>query len=327
MSNATPNNRIVMISLARKVHAGQVGYAATVGLMHHLAPAMLAKIQKIEGDPAADAGTAARKGSQLVYRASVEATGDAEAALMNFSDTTVKEYLDGYRSVLQGILGKKANDGWVTAGFPAGSTAVPRKHEERHTLLATARGYLDLHPTYEVTLPRDPGPPLAITAAQALALHTQMQTAFTLISTRTGEQTVTKTARDADVDALFDEVSMTIAELRDLLTDTDPRWENFGLNIPANPNPPEGVTALTVTAAGPGREHLAWPYTPRAEYFRVFLKRVGTDTEFINVADPRDLEYTHKGLTAGSTIETYVVPMNDGGAGPASPTVTKVVGA
>ena len=45
--------------------------------------------------------------------------------------------------------------------------------------------------------------------------------AFTLISTRTGEQTVTKAARDADVAALFDEVSMTIAELRDLLTDTD----------------------------------------------------------------------------------------------------------
>jgi hypothetical protein len=197
----------------------------------------------------------------------------------------------------------------------------------RHTLLAAARGYLAAHATYEVTLPRVPGPNMAITAAQALAAHGLMQTAFTLIDTRTAEQSLAKTARDADVAALFDEVSMTISELRDLLTDTDPRWENFGLNIPANPNPPEGVTALTVTAAGAGREHLEWPYGPRADYYRVFLKRIGTDTDFINVADPRDLEYTHKGLTAGSTIETYVVPMNDGGAGPASPTVTKVVGA
>jgi hypothetical protein len=53
----------------------------------------------------------------------------------------------------------------------------------------------------------------------------------------------------------------------------------------------------------------------RAEYYRVFLKRVGIDAEFVNVADPKDLEYTLKGLTAGSTIEVYVVPMNDGGAG------------
>jgi hypothetical protein len=87
------------------------------------------------------------------------------------------------------------------------------------------------------------------------------------------------------------------------------------------------LRALTVTAAGAGKEHAEWPYAPRAEYYRVFLKRIGTDEDFVNVADPRDLEYTHKGLTAGSTIELYVVPMNDGGAGPASPTVTKVVGA
>ena len=43
---------------------------------------MLAKILKIEGDPDALAGSAASKGSQMVYRASVEATGAAEAALM-----------------------------------------------------------------------------------------------------------------------------------------------------------------------------------------------------------------------------------------------------
>ena len=164
---------------------------------------------------------------------------------------------------------------------------MPRKHEVRHTLLAAARGYLAAHAGYEVTLPRVPGPNVPITAAQALAAHGLMQTAFTLISTRTGEQTVTKTARDADVAALFDEVSMTIAELRDLLTETDARWELFGLNIPANPNAPEGVTALTVTAAGAGRERAAWPYAVRADYDRVFLKRVGTDTDFVNVADPR----------------------------------------
>jgi hypothetical protein len=87
------------------------------------------------------------------------------------------------------------------------------------------------------------------------------------------------------------------------------------------------VSALTVTAAGAGRELVAWLYAVRAEYYRVFLKRVGTDADFINVDDPRDLEYTLKGLTPGTTIEVYVVPMNDGGPGPASPTVSKVVGA
>jgi hypothetical protein len=187
--------------------------------------------------------------------------------------------------------------------------------------------YLAAHAGYEVSLPQPSGPALAITAAQALVLHGQMQTAFALINTREGEQTVTKATRDADVAALYDEVSMTIAELRDVLGDADPRWELFGLNIPADPHAPEGVSALTVTAAGAGKELVAWPYVARAEYYRLFLKRTGTDADFVNVADPRDLEFTLKGLTAGSTIELYVVPMNDGGAGEASPTVVKVVGA
>jgi hypothetical protein len=77
--------------------------------------------------------------------------------------------------------------------------------------------------------------------------------------------------------------------------------------IPADPPPPEGVSALTVTAAGTGRERAEWPYSPRAEYYRVFIKRVGTDADFVNVADPKDLEHTEKGLTPGSTIEAYVV--------------------
>jgi len=114
-------------------------------------------------------------------------------------------------------------------------------------------------------------------------------------------------------------VSSTISELDDLLEATDPRWEIFGLNIPANPNPPESVATLSVTTSGTGRELSTWSYAVRAEYYRVFLKRVGVDTEFIKVADPRDLEYTVKDLTPGTSIELYVVPMNDGGPGAASP--------
>jgi hypothetical protein len=70
--------------------------------------------------------------------------------------------------------------------------------------------------------------------------------------TREGEQGITKTARDADLAARYDEVSMTIAELRDFLKANDARWEVFGLNIPADaegvpsspsPSPPPAPAA------------------------------------------------------------------------------------
>ena len=163
---------------------------------------------------------------------------------------------------------------------------------------------------------------LAITAAEALSLHAAMQAAEALIDTRKQAQSAAKLVGGGDVDGLYDEVSGTIAELRGLLSVTDPRWELFGLNIPANPTVPEGVGSLTVTAAGVGRLLAAWTYAVRAEYYRVFLKRVGVDDEAVNVADPRDLEYTLKDLTPGTTVEVFVVPMNGAGAGGASPTVS-----
>lgn len=326
-NNATPTNRTILLSLAHSIHAGQLTHAASVGLMHHLAAGMDAAIKKLEGDPAADPASAANKGSQLLYRECVDATRDAEAALRDLSDGPVKTWLDGYRTIMKGIHGSKPNAGWVAAGFAADSNAVPRKHEARRTLLGAARSYLVAHPTYEASLPQPSGPALAITAAQALALQTQMQTADTLINTRTAEQVTCKTMRDADVAALYDEVSGTTAELSDILAADDARWEVFGLNIPAHPNPPGAVASLTVTAAGAGRELASWEYATRAEYYRIFLQRIGIDPDPVNVEDARDLEYTFRDLVPGTTIKAYVIPMNDGGPGPASPTVTKVVGA
>lgn len=325
-NNATPTTRTILASLARTILAGQISHGATIDLHHHLAPEMDAAIKKLEGDPDAALGSVANKGSQLVYRDAIDTTGDAEAALTTLSDTAVKSWLEGYRKIMEGIHGKKANAGWEAAGFGQGTTAVPRNHDKRHVLLSAARAYLAAHASYEGSLPQSSGPALAITAARALVLHTEMQVAKTLITTCTATQTTAKAVRDADVDALFDEVSDTISELHEVLSDTDPLWEIFGLNIPANPNPPLGVSAFTITSAGAGRELLSWHYAVRAEYYRVFIKRVGIDAEFINVDDPKDLEYTMKNLAPGSTIEAYVVPMNGGGAGPASPTVSKVVG-
>lgn len=292
---------------------------------HHTAASLLPLILALDGDPGAAAGTAESKGTQLVYRDCIDATGDAQSALIALSDGAVKEWLEGYKKVMEQVHGRKANDGWAAAGFPGGRPSVPRNHAARQALLSAARAYLSGHAGYETDLPRKDLPPLAVTAAQALALHTQMQNAQTLIDTRTAEQALCKQARDAGVDALYDEVSGATAELHDLLPDTDARWEVFGLNIPANPTPPLAVATLTLSPAGAGRLLAEWSYAVRAEYYRVFLKTTGSPDAAVNIADPQDLEYTLKGLTSGTTVEVQVVPMNDAGAGPASPVVTAVV--
>lgn len=324
-SNATPANRIILLSLAHRIHAGQVAHEVTVGLHHHTAAVMDPKIKALEGDAAAAPGSPARSGSQLVFKNAEDATGAAQSALAVLSDGDVKTWLAGYQKVLQGLHGKRSNSGWVAAGFPQGTTSVPRQHDLRDALLNAASAYLSLHPTHEASLPQLGGPALAITSAEATSLHNAMQAAKALIDARQGAQAAAKLVRDADVEALYQEVSATINELGDLLSVTDPRWELFGLNIPANPTVPLGVGSLTLSGAGTGRLLAQWPYAVRAEYYRLFLKRVGVDEEAVNIADPKDLAFTLKDLTPGTTVEVYVVPMNGAGAGAASPTVTGVV--
>ena len=324
--NETPENQRVLLAVAKKIRAGAATLQDVIGLHHHRDTTLTTAILKLEGDPTAAPGSNANKGSQLVYKSCEDAAKDARSALKALSDGTVKNLLSAYRDVLERIHGKKHNAGWAAAGF-TDVVSVPREHDKRQSLLAAMRSYLAANAGYEASLPQPGGTPLAVTAAAALALGTTFQAAFDLINSSEAEQANCKNARDADKKGLFDEVSGTIKELNGLLAADDPRWENFGLNIPANPNPPEPVTAVTLTAVGTGREELAWTAATRATYYRLFVKVDGVDTDFRFLKRDSDLDHTLTDLTPGTTISAYVIAANPGGEAIASPTVTKVVGA
>jgi hypothetical protein len=325
--NETPENQKVLLALAKKMRAGAASLQDVIGLHHCRDTTLNAAILKLEGDPAAAPGSNENKGSQLVYKLCEDAAKDARSALKALSDGNVKKLLTAYRDVMEGIHGRKHNAGWSAAGFTDG-TSVPREHDKRQSLLAAARSYLAANPTHEVTLPQPGGvQPLAVTAAAALALGGTFQAAFDLVNTKEADQANCKNLRDADKKALFDEVSGGIGEIGRLIAADDPRWEAFGLNIPANPNPPEAVTAATLTSVGTGREELSWPAATRATYYRLFLKIHGVDTDFQFIKRDSDLDHTFTNLTPGTTISAYVIAANPGGEAVPSPTVTKVVGA
>jgi hypothetical protein len=325
-TNPTPENRPILTGLARAIYAGQLAHGTEVGLKRHLPPETDPAIKKLAGDLSAALGSPERLGSQSRYRMAIDATAKVRRDLNTLSDGAVKEWLTGYRLVMERLHGRKANTGWQAAGFRPGSTRVPGKVEDRLDLISTASAYLSAHSDYEASLPRLDLPPLQITAAASATLAAQFQVARTLLDTHESQEQTRKNERDADLRALYLKISAVINELRDALSDDDPRWELFGLNIPAHPSPPGAATGLTLTAGATGQELAEWAYAVRAEYFRLFLKIHGVDEDFVNIADPKDLEYTLKSLTPGATISVYVVPMNEAGAGPASATVTKVVG-
>ena len=324
--NETPKNLKILLAQAKAMRSGAAALQDAVGLHHHRDTTLNAAVLKLEGDPAADPGSNANKGSQLVYKMCEDAAAGARSALKDLSDGEVKTLLTGYRDVLERIHSRTHNAGWEAAGFSQ-NLRVPTNHEARQTLLAAMRSYLAANAGHEASLPQPGGPPLAVTAAAALALGATFQAAFDLVNSAEGEQENCKLLRDADKDALFREVSGTTAELRGLLAADDPRWENFGLNIPAHPNPPEPVTSVTLTALGGGREALSWTPAVRAAYYRIFIKIDGVDEDFRFLKKDEDLDHTLAELTPGATISVYVVAANEGGEAAPSPTVTKVVGA
>jgi hypothetical protein len=324
--NETPGSLKPLLALAKDQRGGAAALQAVIGLHHHTDATLNAAILKLEGDPAAAPGSNANKGSQLVFKMCEDAARDARSALKVLSDTDVKKLLTAYRDVLKNVHGSTHNAGWGAAGFTQ-NLRVPENHGERQTLLAAMRSYLAANAGHEATLPQPSGPPLAVTAAAALALGATFQAAFTLVNTKETDQETCKNLRDADQRALFLEVSGTTAELGGLLAADDPRWEAFGLNIPAHPNPPEAVGSLTMSSAGTGREALSWTAGRRASYYRIFIKIDGVDADFRHLINDDDLDYTIKDLTPGTTISVYVVAANAGGEAAPSPTVTKVVGA
>lgn len=320
--NETPQMLKPLLFLAKQLRAGATTLETVIGLPLDTAAMLNTAILAIEGDPDADADSNANKGSQLVFKMAEANTDAAITALKAYSDGAVKTLLSGYRRVIEGIHGRSHNAGWASAGFTT-KTELPGKHENRLTLLSAMRAYLAAHPDHETSLPRKDEPPLAITAAAALAVSTSFQAAFTLVHDCETAQELTKNLRDADQAALYTKVSHTITNIGLRLSDTDPRWESFGLNIPAGPNPPEAVAEATLTTISPTQERLSWPPARRATYSRLFIKVEGVDEDFRFLA--RDYDYDHilNDLPPGATVSVYVVAANAGGEAPPSPIVTK----
>ncbi len=66
----------------------------------------------------------------------------------------------------------------------------------------------------------------------------------------------------------------------DALSDDDARWEVFGLNIPANPRPPESAEELVLSSAGLGRIIAEWPPGTRSDDDRILIMIVGVDADY-----------------------------------------------
>lgn len=314
-SNATPNNLKVLRSLAHDLADGLHHIEVTINMKQNKEADLRADLLPLEGDPAATPGTAAFKGSMLVYDESQSITAAAEAAVNALSKGPVYDFLLAASDLLRGVLSRRWSSAWIPTGFPGSSTSVPVAQDQRFALLLSLKNYFTANPTYERNQPPHP----EVTAAKAAALHAQVSDARDLANLKAGQQEAAKNTRDAHKQVLYKRVMGTIAELRQVLAVDSPHWETLGLNIPANPTPPEAVAAVTLTAAGTGRILAEWARPKRAERYRVLRQIVGTDPDFVEADVVEALEVTLKQLPPGAVVKVKIVATNEGGDAAASP--------
>lgn len=320
-NNETPDILEVLCALARDIAGGLHTIQATIGMSQNTEAKILADLKPLEGDPAAAPGSAAFKGSILVYDEAQSTNGAAENALALLNDGDVYEFLIQASDVLGGILGRRWNDAWLPTGFPGNSTAVPRTQDARYALLFALKNYFTANPTHELIQPPHP----EVSAARALSLHTQMTAARALVNTTAGAQEAAKNDRTEDKRTLFKRVSGTIAELRQVLPGDSPQWEVVGLNIPDNPTPPEAVGTVTLAPAGTNRALASWEHARRAERYRPLIQIVGVDLDFRALDTVKDLNVILKDLPPAATVRVKINAVNEAGDAPSSSEATIVM--
>lgn len=303
-SNPTPDNNDILRALADHLADGCHTHETTLGIKQNTEAAMRAAIAALD---AAE--------TQLgLKRKDVDDSFTAVEAADAAGETT----LSNCKLRLAKVLGQRWNAGWEATGFPHRSTGVPRTQDERFTLLKDVRNYFTAMPAHESV-------DMEATAALCDAAWTAISDARDALGKAESAQTSALSARTAAANVLRSRVRGLINELGQVITDADPRWEEFGLNIPASPSAPLRVETVALEALSNHRINATWSYAVRAERFRVETMIVGVDGEFVGRGSFRDLEAMLKGFTAGQTVKVRVIAANDGGDAPPSPEAEVVV--
>ena len=304
-SNPTPDNNDVLRALADHLADGCHVYEAPLGIK-----------QNKEADIRAN--IAALQGAALQVGLKKKAVDDAYTVITATDDAGLTRLTD-CKLRLAKVLGQRWNAAWAATGFPGQSTAVPGTMDARFTLLDSLKAYFTAMPASESV---DAG----ATAALCLADWTAISDARQVLGAADSAQATALTNRTAAEEALRKRVRGLINELEQLMDDHDPRWEEFGLNVPGNPSSPQAVASVTLEAMSNHRVGVSWPYAVRAIRYRIETLIVGVDTEFQGRGSFKDLEAILKGFTAGQVVKVRVIAGNDGGDAAPSPEAQVVVG-
>ncbi|MCX6896340.1 MAG: fibronectin type III domain-containing protein [Verrucomicrobia bacterium] len=267
------------------------------------------------------ADLAAARAAENAY-AAAKTLKDTRSGELRIADSNARAFLKAARAVLAQNLGEDWTAAWEVTGFPGQSTAVPGTQDERMTLCSSLNNYFTNNPAMEVNTAN-----LVVTAVRADALFTAFSNARNASNNANSAAAGARNGRDGAVNTLKTRLRGLIAELGQLLDDTSPLWDAFGLNAPgaAATLPGDVPEALIATPGATGTVHVEWADARNATRYRVWKQIVSVDADFVAVATVTDSDATLSGLPDTRTVKLRVTAVNDGGESLPSVEISVVV--
>ena len=225
MQNPIPKSVDELFALALAAANGEANHPE-IPIMHSTEPVIRAAL-------------AAGRTANDEYQAA-KSTRLAAAELQSTASTNAVAFITKARDTFKPFLGSRYSQAWNEVGFTNNSLAVPSTLVKRLELVNHIAAYLTSHPEREV-------PSLEVTAAAATVLFTALDTAITGMNAAWGAQFAERDARDAAAEPLRGLLRGLMDELLQLIGPRDPRWVDFGFNIPDDQTTPDAPPSLLKT--------------------------------------------------------------------------------
>lgn len=305
-ANRIPDSLSQLFALAQDCADGALAHGVAVGLLQNTGATIAANL-------------AAARTAQSVFAATKSAR-DVASTNLRMADADARAFIKAVSAYFSQVISEDWSAAWEATGFPNQTAAIPLLQAERLSLCVSLRAFFTANPAQEISNGN-----LVLTAARADALFAAFAAARDAVNEAEVAAGQKKGVRDAAVEKLKARLRGLLAELGQLLADTDPLWLAFGLNEPGAAATPDVPEAVVVTLGTAGVLHVNWPAARLAAHYRVWKQIVGTDANPVAVSSPTDTEATLSGLPSGATVKITVTSVNDAGESTPSTAVTIVV--
>src|SRR4051794_25603224 len=288
-NNALPKSVSQAIGLGTRMNQGLITYGSELKITQVSQPDFQADVEALTSFEATF------NSARTARQASADAGKPAELALF--------QWLQSTRNVLAARYGNRWSAQWNQAGFNNATTMVPKRLEDRLALAAALAAFFTANPTQEVKQ-------LEITAAEATRLR---NATLTTQEATTAADIVLKTkgtARDNALAKMLANMRQLVSILDATLTPSDPRWLQFGLQMPSTSSTPGKPVNVRVAVDENGALVVQCDPVARALRYRWRLLVVGVETDYRLVASTVEPFALITGVVAGQRVQIIVQAVN-----------------